>query len=172
MRLVLLGSRFVFVAVLEVLRQEVEINSRRAVRHENEPGGSVRGERANLTGLVLSCIEAKFCKLIKKRVAWDTWAWDTWGICTRRASKLSRARSQLYRSQNLQKICVGISYLFEKKIEKKDMGRDWKMKIWTNDRSEALAEIYTMHSFAPFSNLKFFVKNRQMLFAIELMNNH
>ena len=26
------------------------------------PGGSVRGERANLTGLVLSCIdEAKFC---------------------------------------------------------------------------------------------------------------
>ena len=26
------------------------------------PGGSVRGERANLTGLVLSCIEAKFCK--------------------------------------------------------------------------------------------------------------
>ena len=26
------------------------------------PGGSVRGEHANLTGLFLSCIEAKFCK--------------------------------------------------------------------------------------------------------------
>ena len=25
---------------------------------------AVRGERANLTGLVLSCIEAKFCKCI------------------------------------------------------------------------------------------------------------
>ena len=64
MRLVLLGSRFVFVAVLEVLRQEVEINSRRAVRHENEPGGSVRGERANFTRLVLVCIEADLCNQI------------------------------------------------------------------------------------------------------------
>ena len=27
-----------------------------------------------------------------------------------------------------------------------------------------------MHSFAPFSNLNFFVKNRQNVFAIELMN--
>jgi len=27
-----------------------------------------------------------------------------------------------------------------------------------------------MHSFAPFSNLNFFVKNRQFFFAIELMN--
>ena len=26
------------------------------------PRGSVRGERANLKGLVLGCIEAKFCK--------------------------------------------------------------------------------------------------------------
>ena len=26
------------------------------------PGGSVRGERANFRGLVLGCIEAKFCK--------------------------------------------------------------------------------------------------------------
>ena len=26
------------------------------------------------------------------------------------------------------------------------------MKIWTNDRWKALAEIYTMHSFAPFWN--------------------
>ena len=37
---------------------------------------------------------------------------------------------------------------------------------------KALAEIYTMHSFAPFSNLNFFVKNRQNFFAIELMNIH
>ena len=27
-----------------------------------KPGGSVRGERANFTWLVLGCIEAKFCK--------------------------------------------------------------------------------------------------------------
>ena len=39
-------------------------------------------------------------------------------------------------------------------------------------RWKALAEIYTMHSFAPFSNLNFFVKNRQKFFAIELMNIH
>ena len=48
----------------------------------------------------------------------------TWGICTRRAGKLNRARSQLYRSQILQ----------------------------VNTRWKALAEIYTMHSFAPFWN--------------------
>ena len=45
----------------------------------------------------------------------------TWGICTRRAGKLERARSRLYRSQILQ----------------------------VNMRLKALAEIYTMHSFAP-----------------------
>ena len=58
----------------------------------------------------------------------------TWGICRRRAgklSKLNRARSQLYRSQILQE----------------------------NMRWKALAETYTMHSFAPFSNLTFVVKH-------------
>ena len=50
----------------------------------------------------------------------------TWGICTRRAGKLYKARSRLYRSQILQ----------------------------VNTRWKALAEIYTMHSFAPLSNLK------------------
>ena len=55
-----------------------------------------------------------------------------------------RARSRLYRSQILQ----------------------------VNTRWKALVEIYTMHSFAPFSNLNFFVKNRQNFFAIELMNIH
>ena len=34
----------------------------RNVRLDEEPGGSVRGERANFTRLVLGCIEAKFCK--------------------------------------------------------------------------------------------------------------
>merc|ERR1711904_336910 len=52
------------------------------------------------------------------------------------------ARSRLYRSQILQ----------------------------VNTRWKALAEIYTIHSFAPFPNLNFFVKNRQTFFAIELMN--
>ena len=33
----------------------------------NAPGASVRGERANLKGLVLGCIEAKFCKLESSR---------------------------------------------------------------------------------------------------------
>ena len=46
--------------------------------------------------------------------------------------ELFRARSRLYRSQILQ----------------------------VNTRWKALVEIYTMHSFAPFSNLKIFVKNR------------
>ena len=56
------------------------------------PGGSVHGERANFTRLLLGCTEATICKLILDGIA----------IC-------------------------------------------WK----------ALAEIYTMHSFAPFSNLIF-----------------
>ena len=55
----------------------------------------------------------------------------TWAICTRRASKLCKARSRLYRSQILQvKNC-------------------WK----------ALAEIYTTHSFAPFYTLNFLFEN-------------
>ena len=58
--------------------------------------------------------------------------------------KLRGARSRLYRRRFLQ----------------------------VNTRWKALAEIYTLHSFAPFSNLNFFVKNRQNFFAIELMNIH
>ena len=57
---------------------------------------------------------------------------------------LPRSRSRLYRRQFLQ----------------------------VNTRWKALAEIYTMHSFAPFSNLNFFVKNRQNFFVTELMNIH
>ena len=30
-----------------------------------QPGGSVRGERANLKGLVIGCIEAKFCSEVR-----------------------------------------------------------------------------------------------------------
>ena len=52
-------------------------------------------------------------------------------IGSRRSAKLWRARSRLYRRQILQ----------------------------VNMRLKALAEIYTMHSFAPLSNLKIFVKN-------------
>ena len=48
---------------------------------------------------------------------------ETWAICTRRAGKLHKARSRLYRSQILQ---VNTRW-----------NRDWKV----------LAEIYTMHSF-------------------------
>jgi hypothetical protein len=53
--------------------------------------------------------------------------------------KIKSARSRLYRRRFLQ------------------VNTGWK----------ALAEIYTMHSFAPLSNLNFFVKNRQQHFAIE-----
>ena len=56
--------------------------------------------------------------------------WKTiisWGICTRRACKLNKARFRLYRSQNLQE----------------------------HMRWKALAEIYTMHSFAQLCNLNF-----------------
>ena len=55
-----------------------------------------------------------------------------------RTFELLRARSRLYRSQILQ----------------------------VNTRWKALAEIYTMHSFAPFSNLNFFVKNRQFFLRL------
>ena len=55
---------------------------------------------------------------------------STWGICTRRAGKLNKARSQLYRSQILQE----------------------------NMRWKALAEIYTMHSFAQICNRNFLSK--------------
>ena len=53
---------------------------------------------------------------------------DTWAICTRIAGKLYKARSRLYRSQILQ----------------------------VNTRWKALAEIYTMHPFTPFSYLNVF----------------
>ena len=58
----------------------------------------------------------------RSRVNSPVWS-PTWGICTRRAGKLYRARSRLYRRRFLQ----------------------------VNMRWKALAEIYTMHSFAPFS---------------------
>ena len=41
-------------------------------------------------------------------------------ICTRRAGKLYKARSRLYRSQILQVNTRWNSYLFEKKIEKRE----------------------------------------------------
>ena len=45
------------------LRGLVQLQDRRQQRpHDARPGGSVRGERANFTRLVLGCIEAKFCK--------------------------------------------------------------------------------------------------------------
>merc|ERR1712182_95279 len=56
--------------------------------------------------------------------------------------KLRGARSRLYRRRFLQ----------------------------VNTRWKALAEIYTMHSFAPFSNLNFFVKNRY--FFCECINEY
>ena len=39
--------------------------------------------------------------------------------------------------------------------------------LQVNTRWKALAEIYTMHSFAPFLKLKISAKNRQHFFAIE-----
>ena len=56
--------------------------------------------------------------------------------------KLQGARSRLYRRRFLQ----------------------------VRTRWKALAEIYTMHSFAPFFNLKISAKNRQHFFTIEYLN--
>ena len=42
--------------------------------------------------------------------------------------------------------------------------------LQVNTRWKALAEIYTMHSFAPFFNLKTSTKNRQHFFAIEWLH--
>ena len=58
------------------------------------------------------------------------WARRLAGCCIARSGKLDRARSRLYRGQILQE----------------------------NMRLKALAEIYTMHSFAQLCNLIFFVK--------------
>ena len=54
---------------------------------------------------------------------------DPWVV--EKLKKLNQARSRLYRNQILQE----------------------------NTRLKALAEIYTMHSFASFSNIHFFVKH-------------
>ena len=50
------------------------------------------------------------------------------------------------------------------------MFRDRSQNLQVNTRWKALAEIYTMHSFAPFFKLKISAKNGQHFFAIELMN--
>ena len=60
----------------------------------------------------------------------QVWRKRTSGICTRRTGRLYKARPRLYRIQIFQ----------------------------INTRWKALAEIYTMHSFAPFSNLKILVR--------------
>ena len=65
----------------------------------------------------------------------------TWGICTRRAGKLCKARSRLYRNQILQ----------------------------VNTRWKALAEIYTMHAFAPFSDIEIFVFRKFAIFSQMLL---
>ena len=47
--------------------QAVEVPAHREedVELHDAPGGSVHGERANLTRLVLGCIERNFCKIAK-----------------------------------------------------------------------------------------------------------
>ena len=65
-----------------------------------------------------------FPVIARRSIASDSANRRTWAICTRRAGKLYKARSRLYRSHILQ----------------------------VNMRWKALAEIYTMHSLAPFWN--------------------
>ena len=102
-----------------------------------DPGGSpgvtpqgprslhFRGMRPipRLPKLASSCTRPAAALRDKRRRKEGTTTGSTWGICTRRAGKLYKARSRLYRSQILQQ----------------------------NMRWKALAEIYTMHSFVPFS---------------------
>ena len=63
--------------------------------HVEVPGGSVRGERANLKGLVLGCIEAKFCKK----------------ICVGKLSPRSTQCTPLHLSQ-CSKLCSKIAKMF------------------------------------------------------------
>ena len=56
-------------AVVAVVQEaDAVVHERTVMVHTQDtdvaPGGSVRGERANFTGLVLLCIEAKFCNKI------------------------------------------------------------------------------------------------------------
>ena len=55
--------RFGIVSFLKVLAQRcARARGENGLLQIHTPGGSARGEQANLTGLVLGCIEAKFCK--------------------------------------------------------------------------------------------------------------
>ena len=61
----------------------------------------------------------------------------------------------------------------EQRIEFSPKLRETRSRLYrrrflqVNTRWKALAGIYTMHSFAPFFNLKISAKNRQHFFAIE-----
>ena len=79
------------------------------------------GNQSGVTATLATCLASTIISSILQRVTKRMTR--TWGICTRRAGKLYKARSRLHRSQLLQ----------------------------VNTRWKALAEIYTIHSFAPFS---------------------
>ena len=58
-----------------------------------------------------------------------------------------------------------MNILFSPKLRGARSGLYRRRFLQVNTRWKALAENYTMHSFALFSNLNFFVKNRQNFFA-------
>ena len=90
----------------------------------------------------------------------DTWCLilDAWFLILD-ASRQSALRSEVNSELNFSpKLRGARSRLYRRRF------------LQVNTRWKALAEIYTIHSFAPFSDLNFFVKHRQMFFAIELTN--
>ena len=52
------GQYLIFPPIPSAVSSSVEVNQ----YDSRKPGGSVHGERANFTGLVLGCIDADFCK--------------------------------------------------------------------------------------------------------------
>ena len=71
--------------------------------------------------------------------------------------QLYRARSRLYRSKQASKVVQSFS---KKRKKRRDPGNKFYLHfLQVSSCWKALAEIYTMHSFAPFSYLNFFVEN-------------
>ena len=99
---------------LNICRQ-VHRHVRRKIENSSAP--YFLGDESEITAILAMFLASTIISSILQRVTKRMTR--TWGICTRRAGKLYKARSRLYRSQLLQ----------------------------VNMRWKALAEIYTMHSF-------------------------
>ena len=101
---------------------------------------------------------------MNSRARGSTRGWAGRGVSA--PQRRARARERVLRSE------VNIELNFPPKPRGARSRLYRRRFLQVNTRWKVLAEIYTVHSFAPFFNLNFFVKNRQNFFAIELMNIH